>query len=180
MIAERFTRAARQTVVDAVAQAETLDAAEVGAEHLALALLDAPVLVGFDLDRNEVVDMFAAAWRKGGLSVADTEALRGLGIDVDQIVASVERSHGEGALAGAPTRPRRRFFGNRNHLPFTATAKNTLVRSLVEARDLGHGTIGQEHLLLALLAERGLVAEVLEARGVSYTEVRKRVARSPR
>lgn len=177
MIGERFTRAARQTVHEAVVQAEQLDAPEIGPEHLALALLDAPVLADFSLPRDEVVEAFAAARRKGGLSEADTEALRRLGIDVDQIVASVERSYGEGALAGAPRR-RRRFFGN--HLPFTAAAKKTLERSLIEARDLGHGTLGQEHLLLALLAARGLVAEVLEARGVSYAEVRKRVARSPR
>ncbi|WP_447004680.1 Clp protease N-terminal domain-containing protein [Saccharothrix isguenensis] len=178
MIGERFTRAARQTVHEAVAQAERLDSPEIGPEHLALALLDAPVLAAFSLPRDDVVEAFAAARRKGGLSAADTEALRGLGIDVDQIVASVERSHGEGALAGAPRQRRRRFFGN--HRPFTAAAKKTLVRSLVEARDLGHGTLGQEHLLLALLAEQGVVAEVLEARGVSYEEVRKRAARSPR
>jgi ATP-dependent Clp protease ATP-binding subunit ClpA len=178
MIGERFTRAARQAVHEAVAQAERLDAPEIGPEHLALALLDAPILAEFELARDEVVDAFAAARRKGGLSDADTEALRGLGIDVDQIVASVERSHGEGALAGSPPRRRRRFFGN--HLPFTAAAKQTLVRCLVEARDLGHSTLGEEHMLLALLAERGLVAEVLEARGVNYVEVRKRVARSPR
>ena len=178
MIAERFTRAARQAVHEAVAQAERLDAPEIGPEHLALALLGAPVLAEFELERDEVVDAFAAARRKGGLSDADTEALRRLGIDVDQIVASVERSHGEGALAGPPTRRRRRFFGN--HLPFTAAAKKTLEQSLVEARDLGHNTLREEHMLLALLAQRGLVAEVLEARGVNYVELRKRVARSPR
>lgn len=177
MIGERFTRAARQAVHDAVVEAERLDAPEIGPEHLALALLDAPVLADFDLPRDEVVDAFAAARRKGGLSEADTEALRRLGIDVDQIVASVERTHGEGALATAPKR-KRRFFGN--HLPFTEAAKKTLERSLYEARDLGHGTLGPEHVLLALLAQRGLVAEVLESRGVSYTELRKRVASSPR
>ncbi|QFZ23641.1 Clp protease N-terminal domain-containing protein [Saccharothrix syringae] len=173
MIAERFTREARQAVHDAVAEAERLDAPEIGPEHLALALLDAPVLAGFDLPRDEVVEAFAAARRKGGLSEADADALRRLGIDVDQIVASVERAHGEGALAAAPRR-RRRFFGN--HLPFTAAAKKTLERSLVEARDLGDNQLRQEHVLLALLAQRGLVAEVLEARGVSYTELRRRVA----
>ncbi|MFT7836225.1 Clp protease N-terminal domain-containing protein [Saccharothrix sp. BKS2] len=176
MIAERFTREARQAVHDAVVEAERLDAPEIGPEHLALALLDAPVLAGFDLARDEVVGAFAAARRKGGLSDADAEALRGLGIDVDQIVASVERTHGEGALAAAPKR-RRRFFGN--HLPFTAAAKQTLERSLFEARDLGHNTLRQEHVLLALLSQRGLVAEVLGARGVNYVELRKRVVNQP-
>jgi ATP-dependent Clp protease ATP-binding subunit ClpA len=177
MIAERFTREARQAVHDAVVEAERLDAPEIGPEHLALALLDAPVLADFDVPRDRVVDAFAAARRKGGLSDADAEALRGLGIDVDLIVASVESAHGEGALATAPKR-KRRFFGN--HLPFTAAAKKTLERSLFEARDLGHGTLRTEHVLLALLAQRGLVAEVLGAHGVSYTELRKRVANPPR
>ncbi|GAA3460866.1 Clp protease N-terminal domain-containing protein [Saccharothrix longispora] len=177
MIGEKFTKAARKVVHDAVVEAERLDAHEIGPEHLAIAVLDAPVLATFDLPRDEVVGAFAAARRKGGLSEADTEALRGLGIDVDAIVASVERTHGEGALAGAPRR-RRRFFGN--HLPFTAAAKKTLERGLVEARDLGHDFLGEEHLVLALLAGHGLVAEVLGARGVDYAEVRKLIARSSR
>ncbi|MGM1061052.1 Clp protease N-terminal domain-containing protein [Saccharothrix sp. Mg75] len=177
MIGEKFTREARRAVRNAVVEAERLDAHEIGPEHLALALLDAPVLVTFDLPRDEVVEAFAAARRKGGLSDADTRALRGLGIDVDAIVASVERTHGEGALAVAPRR-RRRFFGN--HLPFTAAAKKTIERSLVEARDLGHDFLGQEHLVLALLSAHDLVTEVLGARGVEYAEVRKLVARSPR
>ncbi|MFD7652959.1 Clp protease N-terminal domain-containing protein [Actinosynnema sp. NPDC059797] len=177
MIGERFTREARQAVHDAVVEAERLDAPGIGPEHLALALLGAPVLADFDLSRDEVVDAFAAARRKGGLSDADAEALRRLGIDVDQIVASVERAHGEGALAAAPKR-KRRFFGN--HLPFTADAKKTLERSLLEARDLGHSTLRQEHVLLALLAQRGLVAEVLGTHGVSYAELRKRVSNPPR
>ncbi|MFD1152167.1 Clp protease N-terminal domain-containing protein [Saccharothrix hoggarensis] len=176
MIGERFTRSARRTVHEAVTQAERLDAPEIGPEHLALALLDSPVLAEFRLGRDDVVEAFTAARRKGGLSDADTAALRGLGIDVDEIVASVERSHGEGALAVAPPRRRRRFFGN--HRPFTPAAKRVLERSLVEARDLGHRTLRQEHLLLALLSNGGLVAEVLGARGVSYTEVRKRIGPS--
>ncbi|WP_309109684.1 Clp protease N-terminal domain-containing protein [Saccharothrix sp.] len=177
MIGERFTRDARQAVLDAVKEAERDSADAIGPEHLLLAVLDAPVLASFDVPRGEVEAALRDARRKGGLSDADAEALRGLGIDVDQVVASVERSLGEGALAGGPPK-RRRFF--RNHLPFGPAAKNTLVRSLAEARDLGHGTLGKEHLVLALLSAKGLAAEVLNAKGVTYTEVRKRVVSSPR
>ncbi|WP_433266197.1 Clp protease N-terminal domain-containing protein [Actinosynnema sp. CS-041913] len=175
MIAERFTREARQAVRGAVEEAERVAAREIGPEHLLLALLDTPVLASFDVSREAVEATLREVRRKGGLTDADTQALRGLGIDVDEIVASVERSLGEGALAGAPP-ARRRLFGP----PFNSAAKQVLTRSLVEARDLGHGTLGKEHLVLALLSGRGLVAEVLEARGVSYPEIRQRVANSPR
>ncbi|MEJ2857236.1 MULTISPECIES: Clp protease N-terminal domain-containing protein [unclassified Saccharothrix] len=177
MIGERFTRDARQAVLDAVEEARKDAADAIGAEHLLLALLDTPVLASFDVSRAEVEAALRDARRKGGLSDADAAALRGLGIDVDQVVASLERSLGEGALAAGPPR-RKRFF--RDHLPFAPAAKNTLVRGLVEARDLGHGTLGKEHLVLALLSGKGLAAEVLHAKGVSYTEARRRVVSAPR
>ncbi len=173
MIGERFTRAARQAVHDAVKEAELESAAEVGRPHMLLALLGSPVLAGFSLSRDDVQRALSAARRKGGLSEADTEALRGLGIDVDQIVDSVEQSLGEGAMVSMKTRKRRWLFGD--HRPFERALKKTLERSLVEARDLGHNYLGDEHLVLALLAGGGLVAEVLAAQGVTYVEVRKLV-----
>ena len=173
MVGERFTRDARRVVTGAVEQAQRESADEVRPEHLVVGLLDSPVLAGFELSRDEVVAALAAVRRKGGLSEADTEALRGLGIDVDQIVDSVEQSLGEGALATMTTRKKRWLFGG--HLPFSADAKQVLVRSLVEAKDLGHNYLGDEHLVLALLAGGGVVAEVLGSRGVTYVEVRKQV-----
>jgi len=174
MVGERFTKEARRVVLAAVEEAQRESAAEVGGAHLLLALLDSPVLAGFSLAREDVEAALAAARRKGGLSEADTEALRGLGIDVDQIVDNIEQSLGEGALAAVRTRRKRWLFGD--HLPFSADAKQVLVRSLVEAKDLGHGYLGNEHLVLGLLAGGGLVAEVLEARGVTYVAVRKLAA----
>lgn len=173
MIGERFTRAARQAVTDAVKEAERESAPEVGRTHMLLALLDSPVLAGFDLSREEIEGALRAARRKGGLSEADTEALRGLGIDIDQIVDSIEQSLGEGALATMKTRKKRWLFGE--HKPFEPELKKTLERSLFEAKDIGHNYLGDEHLVLALIAGGGLVAEVLEARGVTYVEVKKRV-----
>ncbi|MCS7483075.1 Clp protease N-terminal domain-containing protein [Umezawaea endophytica] len=174
MIGERFTRDARQAVRDAVKEAEQESASEVGRTHMLLALLGTPVLAGFELSREEVEDALRAARRKGGLSEADTEALRGLGIDVDQIVDSIEQSLGEGALATMVTRKKRWLFGE--HKPFEPALKKTLERSLLEARDLGHNYLGNEHLVLALLAGGGLAAEVLASKGVTYAEVRKLVA----
>jgi ATP-dependent Clp protease ATP-binding subunit ClpA len=173
MVRERFTKEARQAVVDAVKEAERERAPEIAPRHLLLALLGSSVFEGYPLERADVEEAFRAAGRKGGLSDADTAALKGLGIDVDQIVDSIEQSLGEGALAAGPSRRKRWVFGR---MPFGEAAQQTLVRGLREAKDLGHKYFGEEHLVLGLLSDRGLVAEVLAARGVDYSEIRKRAA----
>ena len=169
MIAERFTKEAREAVRTAVREAEQDHAGEVGVEHLLLALLDAPVLAGFDLPRAGLETAFRDYRRKGGLTKADAEALRGLGIDVDQVIDSVEQSLGSGVLRPGP---RKRWFG----MPLEADFKKALENSLRESRDLGHNYLGAEHIVLALLQGKGIVAEVLAERGVDYAEVRKRAA----
>lgn len=173
MIGERFTKEARQAVKDAIKNAERDETGEMSPQHLLLALLDkTPVLAGFSLPREDLEAAFRDARRKGGLSKTDVEALRSLGIDVDQIVDNVERSLGEGALAKKS--PRKRWFG----ISIDDAVRKTLVRGLVEARDLGHDHLGNEHLVLAMLKDKGVVAEVLEWHGVHYADVRKLVADS--
>ena len=169
MIAERFTKEAREAVKAAVRDAERVHAGEVGVEYLLLAVLDTPVLAGFDLPREELEREFRDYRRKGGLTKADAEALRGLGIDVDAVIDSVERSLGSGVLRPGP---RRRWFG----MPLEPAFKKALENSLREARDLGHNYLGNEHIVLALLQGKGIVAEVLAERGVTYGEIRKRAA----
>ncbi|MEU3648302.1 Clp protease N-terminal domain-containing protein [Lentzea sp. NPDC034063] len=169
MIAERFTKEAREAVKTAVRDAEQVHAGEVGVEFLLLALLDAPVLAGFDLPRDELETAFRDYRRKGGLTKADAEALRGLGIDVDAVIDSVEQSLGTGVLRPGP---RRRWFG----MPLDSDFKKALEKSLRESRDLGHNYLGAEHIVLALLQGKGIVAEVLIERGVTYEEIRKRAA----
>ncbi|GHH36901.1 Clp protease N-terminal domain-containing protein [Lentzea cavernae] len=166
MIAERFTKEAREAVKAAVKEAERVHAAEVGVEHLLLAVLDAPALAGFDLSRDELDSAFRDYRRKGGLTKADAEALRGLGIDVDAVIESAEQSLGSGVLRPGP---RRRWFG----MPLETDFKKALENSLRESRDLGHNYLGVEHVLLALLQGKGIVAEVLNERGVTYAEIRK-------
>ncbi|GAA3889961.1 hypothetical protein GCM10022243_63510 [Saccharothrix violaceirubra] len=176
MIGERLTKDARKAVRDALDEARRARASSIEPEHLLLALLDDPVLTSFQVVRADVEAAFAAARRKGGLSAADTEALRGLGIDVDRIVASVEQTMGEGALAVGP--PRRRRWP-RGSLPFAAGARDVLERALREARDLGQRPLRSEHLLLSLLAGGGLVEEVLAERGVTYGGIRRLVSTRP-
>lgn len=64
------------------------------------------------------------------------------------------------------------------HTPFTARSKNVLTLTLGEAMRLGHGYIGTEHILLALLAEsEGVAAQVLHALGVTYARARAEILR---
>ena len=61
---------------------------------------------------------------------------------------------------------------------FTERARQVVVFAQDEARALGHGYIGTEHLLLGLLREdEGLASRVLESLGVSAEAVREQVAR---
>ena len=59
---------------------------------------------------------------------------------------------------------------------FTDRARRVIILAQDEARDLGHGFAGTEHLLLGLLAEgEGVAALVLESLGISLEEARGRV-----
>jgi ATP-dependent Clp protease ATP-binding subunit ClpC len=53
-------------------------------------------------------------------------------------------------------------------LPYTSRAKKVLELAMGEARDLSHGYVGTEHLLLGLLREeKGIAAQVLTDAGVN-------------
>ncbi|MEU2562194.1 Clp protease N-terminal domain-containing protein [Streptomyces longispororuber] len=173
---EQFTKNARAVVTGAVTHAERTDAEAVDESHLLLSLLDrqgsrasfALAALGADRRREEIARELAEARRRGGLSQADTEALAGLGIDVEEVVARVEQAHGAGVLASAgATRGRWGFGSWSGRRPFTREAKGTLVSALRIATARGDRTIGDEHLLLALTTRPGVVAEVLADRGVT-------------
>ncbi|MBO1336145.1 Clp protease N-terminal domain-containing protein [Streptomyces sp. VRA16 Mangrove soil] len=172
---ERFTEAARAVVKDAVVRAEDERAERVDEGHLLLALLERRGSRGaFVLDalgaadegrRAEMAQAVAAARRRAGLSQADAEALAELGIDVDDIVARVEQTHGVGALSGG-----RRVGGRRS---MTREAKKVLESSLRVAVAHGDRAIGDEHLLLALASRPGTAREVLAEHGVSVQAVER-------
>ncbi len=68
------------------------------------------------------------------------------------------------------TRPKGMF------MRFTDRARRVVVLAQDEARELGHGFVGPEHLLLGLLAEgEGIAALALESLGISLEEARDRV-----
>ncbi|MEO3975799.1 Clp protease N-terminal domain-containing protein [Streptomyces sp. CAU 1734] len=176
---ERFTKDARDTVEKSVLQAERAGADSVTEEHLLLAILDqrdtrtarACAALGVTDRHASIRDALADARRRAGLSRADAEALAGLGIDVAEIVARVEETHGAGALG--PQRAPRRWWSSRR--PFGPAARETLVASLRIAAGRGDREIGSEHLLLALTARPGVVSEVLAEHGATHAAVRRAV-----
>lgn len=173
---ERFTKAARGIVDEAVRQAEQAADVEVRPAHMLAAIVAMPesraatMLHAHGLTVQEVAAAIAEAERRGGLSDEEVELLNGMGIDVAQVVDRVESVHGAGALQkrwGKPKSPR-----------FSQAAKAVLHRSLREAIDLRNNYIGTEHLLLALAAEPGLAREILFEHGVTYQVLRAANARA--
>ncbi|MFI9026888.1 Clp protease N-terminal domain-containing protein [Streptomyces sp. NPDC053560] len=179
---EKFTVSAREVVRGAVACADRTGGGTVGEEELLLALLEregtpaagALTALGASARRAAVTEALAQARRRGGLSPADTEALAGLGIDVEEIVSRVEAEHGPGALARTTARGR---FGRR---PFSREAKSVLERSLRIALGRGEKHIGDEHLLLALTTGTGVATAVLAEYGVTRGEVERVLAERSR
>ncbi|MEU5821250.1 Clp protease N-terminal domain-containing protein [Streptomyces sp. NPDC047803] len=173
---ERFTKDARATVTGAVEHAGRTGADAVTGEHLLLALLDqdtgrasfAITALGLADRRDSVAAALAEARRRGGMSKADAEALADIGIDLTAVVSRIEEAHGEGALRG--DRGTRRRAGRPS---FTREAKKVLEKSLRVALGRGDRFIGGEHLLLALTATPGPVADVLADHGVTYASAER-------
>ncbi|GLW92494.1 Clp protease N-terminal domain-containing protein [Actinokineospora globicatena] len=172
---ERFTKAARLVVRDGVHLAEQDEAARIEPEHLLLALLKQDGSRGTAVLAHHAVTTASAQAaidsirRRGGLSDADAAALGEFGIDVEAVVAAVEQTHGAGALSGTARRPR--SIGPRWRVPFSGDAKRVLELSLREALARGDKSIGDEHLLLAMLKAGGVAAEALTSLGVTHENV---------
>jgi len=187
---ERFTEPARAAVKDAWKIAAAAGAPGVGEEHLLGALLAqsdctaVALLTGCGLGPDQhqaVLEECRDFRRRGGIGRAEAEALRGLGIEVDEIIDRVEQIWGEGALlepvaAQATSRGRWKrgmpaaSAGGR--LPWRQETKQVLETALRQALDLGCKRVGSEHLLLGLLIREGVVREVLTAREITVLRVR--------
>jgi ATP-dependent Clp protease ATP-binding subunit ClpC len=88
--------------------------------------------------------------------------LKKMGVSLKDARREVERIVGRGSGPVA-----------RDEIPFTPRAKKVLEVSGDQSRVYGHGYIGTEHLLLALIKDKdGLGAQVLEILGVDLEELR--------
>ncbi len=121
---ERFTTSARGIVVRAQQEAVRAGDAWIGTEHVVVALADDDGVAGEVLRAAGVTADAARTARAGGSGRAedlDADALKSIGIDLDQVRRSVEDTFGTGALDGAtPARRTRRWFSRvSGHVPFT-------------------------------------------------------------
>jgi ATP-dependent Clp protease ATP-binding subunit ClpA len=171
---ERFGDDARQALVRAQEEAGALGHDYIGTEHLLLGLAaleigDAGVLSSFGATREALVGQTLAEIGPG--RPPDAAALASIGIDLEEVRRRVEDVFGPGALER--TRAGRVFCAERR---FTPRSKKALELATKEARRLGHGYVGAEHLLLGVLALReGLAVKLLENLGASPDRIREAV-----
>lgn len=195
---ERFTHAARETVIRAQSEARELRQSPIGTGHVLLALLADPqgaVATAPSLrERGVDAEVVRAALRgdapaAGEEPATDTDAedraaLKAIGIDLDAVRRAVEENFGPGSLRLPPsTTPDRRgmmqrLFGQ-GHVPFSPRNKKVLELSLREAVNLGHRFIAPEHIVLGILREgTGRGARILADRGVDPARLREDMTRS--
>lgn len=189
---ERFTQPARHVVVRAQEEARAFGHAWLGTEHLLLGVLAQPHApgVGVLTELGVTLDLGRAALGqlvgRGGICESDADALRTLGIDLEEVRRRVEASFGPGALDHVPRQrpPRRRPWQRRRcepaeltgQLPFMPRAKRALEHARREALALGDQHIGVEHILLGLLDPKGNMAgEMLRRLDTSPETIRIRV-----
>jgi ATP-dependent Clp protease ATP-binding subunit ClpA len=179
---ERFTTAAREVVVSAQHEREEFGHPVLGTEHVLLGLLNEgagmayTVLHRAGLTRIQVREAVRNVVGHTALGDDDAEALKAIGIDLDEVRARVESTFGPGALQ-APLEPRRGLFGRRGRPGrVSQRARKVLELSLREAIRLHDKSIGPEHLLLGLLREgEGLAVKIMVDRGLVLDDLREQV-----
>lgn len=174
-MAGKFGSSAGAVIADALVRARAEGTSRIEEEHLFAALLANPEsgpLLGRlgGPGQAEAADAVRAdvreARRRGGLTAGEEQALAGLGIDLDEVVARVEARLGAGALDGTPAPARR---GRRVSVSPDAVAVLNAAQRQRAAR--GDRQTTARHLLLGLLARPGLLADALAARGITLTSV---------
>jgi len=104
--------------------------------------------------------LLAILKEKDSLPVA---IIRKMGLSIDEVRIEVERNLPPGSNILT--------FGE---IPFTPRAKKVLELAIEEARLLGHGYIGSEHLLIGLIREEeGIAGRVLRSLGASLLSARQ-------
>jgi ATP-dependent Clp protease ATP-binding subunit ClpA len=185
---ERFTRQARDVVLLARSEAQALHHSHIGPEHLLLGVLGQPdgpgaaTLVRLGLTAEMIRDDVANIVVTSDLTAADADALRMLGIDLEEVRRQVEKTFGPGALDGPGNvrdwRPWRRKQSEpqSGRTPFTPRAKHILEYALRQAIARKDRHIGVEHIVLGLLTLKGtVVAELLHRHDIELAAARQEV-----
>jgi ATP-dependent Clp protease ATP-binding subunit ClpA len=173
----RFMRDARHVITLADVEARRMAHPYLGTGHLLLGLLRdeggtaTRILASLGVTDAVVVrELDARVGRSSEeLGPDDEEALRAVGIDLDEIRQRLEAAFGPGILR--PPAQRRRGYR------LTAQARKALGTSRREAAAVGHRYVGSEDLLLGLnTVEPGVGAQILRhLLGVPTGSVRKAV-----
>ena len=175
---ERFTRNARAVVVDAQRIAVKVGAPEVRPAHLfeSLVAKDDTLAMQVMADLGAPGDELRRVVRglmtqySDGLDADDAEALKLLGIDLDDVIRRIDTELNDGC-GPIP----------KGHKRFGKESKKVLELSLREALQLGDSFIGTEHVLLGILRQGDKVAlETLEAFDISVADVRRAVEEADR
>jgi ATP-dependent Clp protease ATP-binding subunit ClpA len=198
---ERFTKAARDTVIGAQTKARQLGHETIGTEHTLLSLVSAenPAVrealrgMGGQVDETYVREAIVrhVGDRGEAAAIADRDAedaavLKSIGIDLDQVRAAIEENFGAGSLRLIRPAPKKKGILGRftptavsGHRPFSGRNKKVLELSLREAIRLKHNFIAPEHIALGILREgQGLAALILAERGVDFEVARERLTES--
>src|SRR5687767_8449352 len=102
-----------------------------------------------------------------GESVA-ANVLNSLGVELSKVRTAVEFIIGPGDAANMPSSP--------SEITISPRTKKVIELAIDEARKLGHGHVGPEHLLLGLVREgQGIASGVIESLGVTMAKVRQQV-----
>ncbi len=158
---ERFTRETRLLVMGAVDEASSLQHRRAGTGHILVAMIAdtggptssvlGPVVPSIDAARAALREVSGPS--DAGFDDLDAEALRRLGIDLEEIRNSAETAFGSGALdRTGKKRPVRRL---------TDAARQATFLAFKEAKQLRHRRLDTRHLLLALLDQPGPTAAQL-------------------
>jgi ATP-dependent Clp protease ATP-binding subunit ClpA len=175
---ERFTRNARAVVVGAQSVATRVGAREVRPAHVLESLVESDgvlamkVLAELGAPGDEVRRVVRGlnARYSDGLDAEDAEALKLLGIDLDDVINRIDRdlSDGHGLIP-------------KGHKRFARESKKVLELSLREALRLRDSFIGTEHVLLGLLRQGDSTAlETLKAFDIGVDDVRRAVEQADR
>src|SRR4051812_37393869 len=175
---ERFTRNARVVVIGAQDLAQRHRAPEVRPAHLLESLtardgtLAMQVLAGLGAPGGEVRRVVSGlgSQHSAGLDAEDAEALKLLGIDLDDVIRRIGQD-----LNGGPGP------STKGHTRFARESKKVLELSLREALRLGDSFIGTEHVLLGLLRTGDhTVLQTLAAFDLDPDDVRRAVDEADR
>jgi ATP-dependent Clp protease ATP-binding subunit ClpA len=177
---DRLRPEARRAVELAEEHAQVLGHSWIGTEHILLGLVAegegkaAHVLRSLGLTeeilRSELEAELGPPPEE--LGWIDSQALASIGIDLDEVRRRIEEEFGPGALQ----RSRPGCGPTGRGMSLTRRAKRVFRLALRERERLGDGSVGTEHLLLGLIAEReGLAMRILECRAVTGQQIRHRL-----